>query len=326
MDLIKQIKTKVKKLIIHTYGPSIVHYMASTGDKTNECMDIGCLPVLTNFYQPIPDLKDLERRNVFDKVSYLRGLIWDPPKHLENLRELSTFADECEWPNEPDAEQGQFYLNNGRFSYGCASILHCLIRKNKPSRIIEIGSGYSSRVIAAALLANIAEDNQYTPEYTIIDPYSPIDISKFPFPKNTKLLKTQVETVDLSVFQELQANDILFIDSSHVSKIGSDVNFEILEILPVLNNGVYIHFHDIELPYEYSKVYATNPKFRVFWTEAYLLQAFLSYNRHYEIFLPVCYIQRNHKEEFKTLYKKGNNAALWGSGSFWIKCVKENPI
>lgn len=203
-------------------------------------------------------------------------------------------------------------------------MLHCLIRKNKPKRIIEIGSGHSSRVISASLFANIAEDNSYNPEYTIIDPYSYVDISKFP--RSTKLFKVQVETVELSVFQELSANDILFIDSSHVCKIGSDVNYEILEILPVLNNGVYIHFHDIELPYEYSKIYATNPKFRMFWTEAYLLQAFLSYNRHYEIFLPVNYIQKNHTDMFRTLYKKGNNAVLWNSGSFWIKCVKENHI
>jgi hypothetical protein len=101
MNLIKKIKTKVKKMIVHAYGPNIVHYMASTGDRTNECMNMGCLPVLTHYYQPIPDLNDLERRNVWDYVSPLRGLIWDPPKYLENLRELSVFANECEWPNEP---------------------------------------------------------------------------------------------------------------------------------------------------------------------------------------------------------------------------------
>jgi hypothetical protein len=135
-------------------------------------------------------------------------------------------------------------------------------------------------------------------------------------------MKQQIETTDISIFKELSANDILFIDSSHVCKIGSDVNFEILEVLPILNPGVFIHFHDIALPYEYPKIYATNPEFRVFWTESYLLQAFLSCNHDFEIVLPVAYIQSVYQSDFRRIFDKGNNAALWHSGSFWIKRVK----
>jgi len=322
MMFINKIKLFLLNILVGMLGPRIVRYMASSGEGTNKCLDIGCLPVLTHFYQPIPDLKDLERRNVWENVSKLNGIIWKPQKYLENLKELAKFADECDWPYEPvNRDAMEFYINNTCFSYGCASMLHSIIRKNKPKRIIEVGSGHSSRVIAAALKANITDDNGYYPEYTIIDPYSLLDITKFP--GNAKLLKEQVENVDVSIFKELSNNDILFIDSSHVCKIGSDVNFEILEVLPTLNSGVFVHFHDIELPYEYSKIYATNPKFRMFWTEQYLLQAFLTCNKQFEIFLPLCYIQRNHEDEFRTLFKKGNNSVLWHSGSFWIKCVKD---
>ena len=265
MSFITILKHFILKNIVNTIGPKIVYYMALTGNKTDECMDKGCLPVLTDYYQPIPNLKDLEQKKVWDKVSELKGITWEPQKFLQRLHELSYYADECDWPNEPTIrvcggiiDPMEFYLNNRCFSYGCAAMLHCIIRKNKPARIIEVGSGNSSRVIAAALSANILDDNFYNCEYTIIDPYSQIDVSLYP--KGTKLLKQQVENVDISVFKELSENDILFIDSSHVCKIGSDVNFEILEVLPVLNSGVYVHFHDIALPYEYPKVLAVNPK------------------------------------------------------------------
>ncbi|MDR0473608.1 MAG: class I SAM-dependent methyltransferase [Treponema sp.] len=329
MNLIKNIKRTLKniskrifKYFARRIGNKIVYHMARLGYGTNECMEIGCLPVLTHFYQPIPDIRDLEKRDVWNNVSKLSGVSWNPQKYMENLKELSKFANECEWPNEATGREMDFHINNGNFSYGCASVLHSIIRRNKPAKIIEIGSGNSSRIIIAALQKNVVEDNNYNPEYIIIDPYSPLDISNFP--SFTKLLKEQVETIDISIFQNLSKNDILFIDSSHVCKIGSDVNFEILEILPILNRGVYVHFHDIGLPYEYPKVYATNPDFRVFWTEAYLLQAFLAFNNEYEIILPLCYIQTNFENDFRTLFKKGNDAVLWASGSFWIKSIREN--
>jgi hypothetical protein len=287
------------------YGPEIVHYMASTGEGTNECMDKGCLPVLAHYYQPIPDLKDLEARKIWDKVSELRGVDWNPPRFIENLRELAVYSDECDWPNDPTENPMDFYLNNNCFSYGCAATLYSMIRKNKPKHIIEVGSGNSSRVIASALRVNMAEENMYKPQYIIIDPYSNLDVSLFP--EGTELFKQRVETLDPSYFQLLNANDILFIDSSHVCKIGSDVNFEILEVLPSLNRDVYIHFHDISLPYEYPKIYATNPSFRMFWTESYLLQAFLSNNPNYEILLPMGYIQVRYGNEFRTMFPKGNN-------------------
>lgn len=302
-----------------TVGSDIVHYMARTGEGTDECMDKCCLPVLAHFYQPIPDLKDLESRDVWNKVSEMRGIDWNPDQYLENLRELAVYADECEWSYVKVDSTIQFYLNNPSFGYFDASVLHCMIRKNNPQRIIEVGSGMSSRIIAAALQKNIIENNSYKPEYIIIDPYSVIDVDKFP--RGTRLVKQQVETCDISVFQELSKQDILFIDSSHVCKIGSDVNFEVLEILPILKHGVYVHFHDICLPYEYPKKFATNPEFRMFWTEQYLLQAFLLNNSNFEIILPTTYIGRNHKaSEFFPNFD--TSKANWGGASFWIKRVE----
>jgi len=254
--------------------------MASTGEGTDECLKVGCLPVPIHFYHPIPDIFKLEKRNVWDKVSKLSGIRFDDDVFLANLKHLSKWADECKWSEDQIENPDEFYLNNGCFSYGCASALHSMIREHKPKRIIEVGSGNSSKIICDAIKLN-EKDGFVCDNYTIIDPYSEINVKNYPH--CMELLKQPVETLEPEFFTQLNENDILFIDSSHVCKTGSDVNFEILEVLPILNKGVIVHFHDIGLPYEYSKVYFTNPAFRVFRTESYLLQAFLSCNKDFEV-------------------------------------------
>jgi hypothetical protein len=136
------------------------------------------------------------------------------------------------------------------------------------------------------------------------------------------MIRERVELTDISRFKELGPNDILFIDSGHTVRTGSDVNFLYLEVLPRLSPGVIIHSHDIGLPYEYQKVYFTNPSFRVFWTEAYLLQAFLSLNPHFEIMLAMNYLMMNHKEKFCKAFPHYNPAIHKAtSGSFWIRRI-----
>jgi len=296
-----------------------VNYWAKTGENTDECYKRVFLPVPVHFYQPIPDIKDLERRKIWEKVNKLHGIEFIPKKYLKTIKDFGTkYASECDWPNDPTNNPDDFYLNNSCFSYGCAAVLHCMIRKYKPHNIIEIGSGNSSKIIRDAILLN-EKDTKKPINYTIIDPYS--NLNKKSFTKNTIIIKEKVEELDPKFFKILQKNDILFIDSSHVSKIGSDVNFEILEVLPILNKGAFVHFHDVNLPFEYPKVYATNPKFRMFWTESYLLQAFLCCNKDYEIVLPMSYIQQKFDKEFRKAFPSSNKAINYGSGSFWIRKV-----
>ena len=322
---------KAKGLLVRIASPlfiPIIKQMANSGDGTNRCLKHGCLPVAVHYYQPVPDIAELEKRKVWDKVSSMRGIRFEPQKYVEFLTRLSKeYAAECDWPNERSSDPGQFYLNNGSFSYGCAAPLHCIVRHNKPRRIIEIGSGNSSKVIAEALRLNLLENCET--DYTIIDPYSELDVVLFP--QHTTIVREPVELVDIDVFKSLEEDDILFIDSSHTCKIGSDVNYEILEILPRLKKGVFVHFHDIPLPYEYPKTYATNPKFRVFWTESYLLQAFLACNSDFDIVLPMAYLQKRCLDVLKQAFPCSHKAGFgWESGSFWIVRVattemNENP-
>jgi hypothetical protein len=247
------------------------------------------------------------------------GIDFQPDAQIEFLLDLGQkFGSECNWPSEPQADASQFYTENGTFSYGCAAITHCILRHFKPRHVIEIGSGNSSLVISKALSLN-AKDSAEVIEYTAVDPY-PRSIVEKGLSGLTNIIKEPVERMGIGFFDRLGGKDVLFVDSSHTVRIGGDVNYLILDVLPRLAPGVIIHFHDIGLPYEYPKVYSTNPKFRVFWTEAYLLQAFLCFNSQFEILLAMSYLMTEHLDKFRAafpLYDPVQHRA--SSGSFWIR-------
>lgn len=297
----------------------VLKTMAKTGLGTDICLKYGFLPMPVHFYSPVPDLSDLEKRKVWQKKSSLAGIDLHPEHQVQLLRELGkNYGQECNWPPKPTLNPIDFFTENNSFSFYCAAGLHTIIRTFHPKKIIEIGSGNSSKVISSALKLNKVDG--YSTDYTIIDPYSSRNICKLA--NVTQIISEKVEVTEIDRFDELEQNDILFIDSSHTVRTGGDVNFLYLEILPRLSPGVIIHIHDIGLPYEYPKVYFTNPSFRVFWTEAYLLQAFLSLNPHYEIMLAMSYLTENHFEELIQAFPYSDPEVHKAtSGSFWIRRV-----
>ena len=142
----------------------------------------------------------------------------------------------------------------------------------------------------------------------------------------THLIDKRVELVNLQEFEILEDHDILFIDSSHTVKIGGDVNFLYLEVLPRLNPGVIVHVHDIDIPYEYQEVYATNSSFRMFWTESYLLQAFLAFNSSFEVLLAMNFIQTDHTDIYCQAFPHFDLEKNWSnSRSFWMRRKKIFP-
>jgi hypothetical protein len=293
--------------------------VAVSGKGSDRCLAEGFLPVPINYYSPIPDIIDLEERKVWDQRSDLSGIRFRVDQQLELLEELGrNYGEECRWRIDPGDNPAEFYIQNPSFSYGCAASTHCIIRHMKPSRVIEIGSGMSTRVIAEAVRKNEA-DGQNRCEYTIVDPF-PGKSTKPAIMRIDQIRKTRVELLDAVFFEPLAENDILFIDSGHCVRIGGDVNFLYLDVLPRLRKGVIVHIHDISLPYEYPKVYATNETFRQFWTEQYLLQALLCHNDHYEILLAMNFILRDHPERFERSfphYDPVKHKSI--SSSFWIR-------
>lgn len=305
---------------LHPLNLWVFAKIAKYGYGTNRCLKSGFLPMPVHFYSPVPDVDELQERRVWDKKSEMPGINFFPRRQLALLKQLGiNHGHECQWPFAPTGNPADFYLDNNGFSYGCAAGLYSMIREFKPKKIIEIGSGNSSKIISQAVAAN--RKNRQKCQYTIIDPYPGSYVLEKKV-KYQKLIKERVELVDPQIFLKLGRGDILFIDSSHVVKIANDVNFLYLEVLPRLKPGVIVHIHDISLPYEYSKVYATKEEFRQFWTEQYLLQALLADNKKFEILLGMHFIMTDYTKDFQKAfphYDPKNHLA--SSGSFWIRRV-----
>ena len=319
MKLLKTLKKFIYRVLtsapVVAIGSKIFKIVAATGKNSGICLKNGFLPIPVHFYSPVPDISDLEQRNIWEIRSKLPGIDLNPELQMEFLSLIGKdYAEECVWPPEQTGNPAEFYVNNPSFSYGCAAATHCMIKKFTPRTFVEVGSGMSSLIISKALSSNTQKSN-----YIIVDPY-PNDVIRNKLINLDILYQSRVETLTPSFFDQLITNDILFIDSGHCVRIGGDVNFLLLDVLPRLNPGVIIHFHDISLPYEYPKAYAIDETFRQFWTEQYMLQSFLSCNRDFEILLAMNYLMNNHKDFFKKTFNHYDPSLhKFISGSFWIR-------
>jgi hypothetical protein len=294
---------------------------ALTGRGSDICLEEGFLPVPVHFYSPIPDLNDLRARRVWDARSPMTGIDFREASQLALLADLGqAFGAECRWPLHATENPADYFVANSGFSYGCAASTHSMIRRLQPATVIEIGSGYSSRVISAALELNRREHGMEG-RHMVVDPYPDELLKGSRFPA-TDVLAQRVELLDPSFVDVLKQGDVLFIDSGHTVRTGGDVNFLYLEVLPRLAAGVVVHVHDIALPREYPEVYATTPAFRQFWTEQYLLQAFLCFNPRFRVLLALNWLMIDHPDAFRRafpLYDPSIHASV--SGSFWFSRV-----
>jgi Methyltransferase domain len=274
-----------------------------------------------NFYSPIPDLSELDD-DLWSRRSELVGINANEKKQLELLASfVSTYRDEYDqFPLEKTAILHEYYVNNSGFESVDGEILYCMIRRFKPHRLIEIGSGFSTRLIVQSILKNKEENDQYGCHYTTIDPF-PHGIVREGFPhfSSSQLICKKVQHVPLSEFSTLSENDILFIDTSHVLTTGGDVAYEYLEILPRLNKGVVVHIHDIFLPAEYSKAWLFGPG--KFFNEQYLLQAFLAFNNSFEVLWAGSYMHLNHPDALEKAFSSYQRTKRL-PGSFWVRKIE----
>jgi predicted O-methyltransferase YrrM len=271
-----------------------------------------------HFYEPIPDTRKLTDE-VWERRSELVGVEMHPERQLALLDEfVRRFRGEYDALPETRAQTAarhQYYTRNGIFGPIDGAILYCMIRHARPRRIVEVGSGHSTFLMAQAILANQAEAGGDPCTLTVIDP-QPGEIVRQGFPGLNELRVMPVEAVPLEVFQRLQASDMLFIDSSHALRIGGDVQFEYLEVIPRLARGVLVHAHDIFLPSEYPKRWVLSD-YR-FWTEQYLLQAFLAFNREFEVLWGGAYMLVYHPERIAQAFRWYEPGHSW-AGSFWMR-------
>ena len=270
-----------------------------------------------HYYSPIPDTRELDRKaDLWTRESSLVGLDLRLDEQLRFLNEVcATYQSEFDFPVDRTDVPHEYYFNNAEFGLVDGLVLYSMIRHFQPRTVIEIGSGNSTMMAARACLKNKQE--QHDSKLISIEPY-PRTFIKNGFPGLDSHVTSKVEEMDLAFFDRLRENDILFIDTSHVLRTGNDVCYLYLELLARLKKGVVIHIHDIFLPYEYPRQWVVQN--RVFWTEQYLLQAFLCHNRFFEVLFANYCMTKKHGAEMQSVfaappgYRERNL-----SNSFWIR-------
>jgi predicted O-methyltransferase YrrM len=266
-----------------------------------------------HFYEPIPDTRELSDK-VWSSPSSLCGVDLHQQFQLDLLRTFSSkFRSEYNRFPACSGDLTRFHFDQTLFCSVDAELLYCMIQHFKPRTMIEIGSGMSTLLAAEAIQQNETEGNPC--RFVAIEPH-PKEFLRRGIPGLTELLETKVQSLPVARFSALEANDIVFIDSSHVIKTGGDVVYEYLEILPRLKPGVIIHCHDIFLPAEYPKQWVLTD--HRFWTEQYLLQAFLAFNTSYEVLMAGSSLHLYHSLELKAAFASYDPATAW-PGSFWMR-------
>jgi hypothetical protein len=269
-----------------------------------------------NYYSPIPETSALSD-DIWKKESELVGIDMNENYQLELLsKAFSKFGKECTFPEKQTNVAYEYFQENRWFPPLDAGVLHCMIRHFQPERVVEIGSGFSTYVSAKASLLN-KESGGVECELSAIDPY-PNETLKRGFRGLSRLITKRVEQVELSFFSQLRENDILFIDTSHVSRIGGDVNYIYLEILPRLNRGVIIHVHDIFFPKEYPREWVCNNGW--FYSEQYILHAFLAFNTAFRAMWCTSYMLSRYKDNLQSVFPNYiHEYADRPACSFWMQ-------
>lgn len=273
-------------------------------------LKLGVFPIVDHYYEP----KFNFSKHIFsEKARHLPGINFNVNFQLEFLNKLN-FQDELSSLPWDEASELKYYYNNSSFPCGDSELYYSIIRLLRPKKIVEVGSGYSTRMALEACRKN-EKDYNFRAEISCIEPFEMPWLEQM----DITVIRSLVEDVDSKMFKSLNENDILFIDSSHVLRPGGDVLFEILEILPQLKKGTYVHFHDIFTPFEYPESWLVDEG--RLWNEQYLLEAFISNNSTFEIVSAMAYLNHYHRDNLNRAFPILSTQPDRMPGSLWIKKV-----
>lgn len=249
---------------------------------------MGIFPIRDHYYQPL--FNDAHLTKPLSDVRRLPGIDWRHGDQVALLGQLQ-FADELRALNlrNPPEDDLDFNIENGSFESGDADFLYSMIRHIKPSRVFEIGSGNSTKIVRLAVERNASETGLEC-QHVCIEPFEAPWLEKL----DVRVVREQVQNVGLDLFAQLKRNDLLLIDSSHVIRPQGDVLFEYLEVLPTLASGVIVHSHDIFSPRDYPDRWVRDSV--LMWNEQYLLEALLSNGDRYEIVAGLNYLKHTEYE------------------------------
>lgn len=261
-----------------------------------------------HFYSPIVSMEEIKKKEseIWEKKE-IKDIDFNTDYQIKLLNQLSVYYKEQPFREERSGST-RYQFKNTYFCHTDALILYSLIRHFKPKQIIEVGSGFSSAVMLDANEQFMSKDVQLT----FIEPY-PDRLNQLISETDkgsVNVVESFIQVVNIEIFKNLNAGDILFIDSTHVVKTGSDVHYILFEVLPVLKTGVLIHFHDVLDGFEYPKEWVFGGRN---WNEDYFLRAFLMHNNKYEIIQFNNYLHKNFDEVYKDmpLCYKDFGGSLW---------------
>jgi len=261
-----------------------------------------------HFYSPVPDHREIARQasRIYAQTNELLGVDLREEDQIELFRTLSGLARTLDLPETPDP-RFRYHAGNLNYGIGDALMLGAFLRHLRPRRYVEVGSGWTT-----ALALDVNEKFlDHSMHLMAIEPHSELLRSLMREGDAVELIERQVQDVSLARFAELEANDVLFIDCSHVVKIGSDAHFLITRVLPCLAKGVVVHIHDVFWPFEYPRVWVDEGRA---WNEAYLLHAFLAFNETFEIAFFNNWFAQVHREVISTELEamlENPGGALW---------------
>jgi hypothetical protein len=261
-----------------------------------------------HFYSPVPDQAEIDRDadRLFASRRSLPGIDLREGEQLALFGELARLAREAPLPAGPDGST-RYWTDNDNYGVGDALVFQSMLRHLQPRRYLEVGSGWTT-ALALDTRDRFLEGKL---SITAIEPYPELLKDRLRQDDQVEILDAPVQSIPLSRFQELEANDVLFIDSSHVLKTGSDVHFLFTSVLPVLAEGVYVHVHDMFWPFEYLRHWIEEGRA---WNELYLVHGFLLFNDTYEVVLFNTWLADQHRDviqrELPTMLENPGGA-LW---------------
>jgi predicted O-methyltransferase YrrM len=238
----------------------------------------------------------------------LPGIDLREPPQLDLLRRLRRHYPDQPWSAEPQVGL-RYYFENDFYSYADAIFLHCMLRELQPRRIVEVGGGFSTAAILDTIEQFLGDDVRLA----CVEPH-PERFESLALPGDedrVDFVRHHAQDVPSTLFTELGDGDVLFVDSTHVSKLRSDVNRLVLDVLPALSTGVVVHFHDVFWPFEYPWAWIEQNRA---WNEIYLLRAFLCFNPAFEILLFNHLIGQRHRDVLERdfpLCTKNIGGSLW---------------
>jgi hypothetical protein len=308
---------------LHRFFNSIVSALASSVSNANAVPASESAPAIPllfpigHFYSPIADPTDLNERatRLWSQVNEMPGIDMNVGAQLDLLKVLAPYTLGLDWPIAQPSDPTRYFYGNDQYPVLDAEFLYAALRHFKPKAMIEVGSGWSSLIAAEVNRVHLKRSMSFSciepyPRQFLIDGVDGI----------TQLVRERVEDVDLRFFDQLNDGDVLFIDSSHVSKVGSDVNHLFFDVLPRLRPGVMVHIHDIFLPDEYPKVWVIDQGRN--WNEQYLLRAFLQFNRSWEVMWASHFMGTRHTAATQATFPR--YPELGGGGSLWLRRLSES--